>query len=671
METPFLNEFDEKFRDEYRQGLGHCEPTNPNHAFDTTDPDTTDPSPVSPRGEADTLPLTVDTTPPFGEVRVGSGSVGAESSLFGHPIIDYLNMLYPNGFTGSSRHKWMVKIVTDVMILSDGNTQQAKAVMLQMKDVQDVVAERGEAELDSIIALGKKRMEKKESESLYDVNPSRQMQQAIEQVTHRKYRELVREGNKQMMGAFSENEPDDSVVMLERLGREFAKFIPHYPLLQLACYRQKVKYYVAIIFLVGAFAMTLMTRCWYRFWPSPGRKCRLNSLLLLIGRMGGGKYQAVQLYKMMMEPIKKTDAAQIAALNQWNREREQNSGGAKNKSPRPNGIQRSLPSETSTAAMREAEANAMEVIDGEEWPLHVSIFDSELQNTLHQMKKSHMDALLTYWLKSFHSEPHGAYLKTSSAPVGEYDVHFNAVYTGTDDALRKLATESNFVNGLLSRFTCVPNADSNFEMMEVHDYDEEAIQHDKQLLEWAYKLDSTKGEIPCKPISEALKNWTARRMEDAKEDNSLAQEDLVKRPCWHAINFALPFIVSRHWGEMVEDGGRWKCGTGFKVDKTDIQLALLFARTQLTFQEYFFKAIGEKHYDNLAVEQASNVCHQQRTLLAFRRLPNPFNSEDVDRCYAYNGKTGSICSRLKRLQDDGLAQKIRTGEHKGMYRKLA
>jgi hypothetical protein len=91
----------------------------------------------------------------------------------------------------------------------------------------------------------------------------------------------------------------------------------------------------------------------------------------------------------------------------------------------------------------------------------------------------------------------------------------------------------------------------------------------------------------------------------------------------------------------------------------------------LTFQEYFFKAIGEKHYDNLAVEQASNVCHQQRTLLAFRRLPNPFNSEDVDRCYAYNGKTGSICSRLKRLQDDGLAQKIRTGEHKGMYRKLA
>ena len=37
----------------------------------------TDPSPVSPRGEADTLPLAKDTTPPLGEVREGSGSGSA------------------------------------------------------------------------------------------------------------------------------------------------------------------------------------------------------------------------------------------------------------------------------------------------------------------------------------------------------------------------------------------------------------------------------------------------------------------------------------------------------------------------------------------------------------------------------------------------------------------
>ena len=71
-----------------------------------------------------------------------------------------------------------------------------------------------------------------------------------------------------------------------------------------------------------------------------------------------------------------------------------------------------------------------------------------------------MEQLFTLWLKCFHNEPHGSFLKTSSAHVGEYKVHFNAVYTGTDDALAKLASQSNYVNGLTSRFTAVPMGDS-------------------------------------------------------------------------------------------------------------------------------------------------------------------------------------------------------------------
>ena len=121
---------------------------------------------------------------------------------------------------------------------------------------------------------------------------------------------------------------------------------------------------------------------------------------------------------------------------------------------------------------------------------------------------------------------------------------------------------------------------------------------------------------------------------------------------------------------MVKENDRWVCGPDFAVDKTDVKLALLIANAQLAFQEYYFKAVGEKHYDDLATEKASNVRHQQKTLLAYRRLPDIFTSEDVDREYGYDGNKGSICSRLKRLQDDGLAQKIRTGVDKGKYRKL-
>ena len=184
-------------------------------------------------------------------------------------------------------------------------------------------------------------------------------------------------------------------------------------------------------------------------------------------------------------------------------------------------------------------------------------------------------------------------------------------------------------------------------------------------------MDNTKGEIPIKLISDALHDWTARRMKDAEEEHSYALEDMCKRPIWVALNLALPYIIVRHWSQMVQDSdGRWKCGPDFKVDKTDVAFTLAVCDAQFAFQQYFALAVGEKHYDDLATERASNVRHQQKTLLAYRRLPDPFTSDDVNREYGYHGSTGSICSRLKRLCDDGMAQKITRGEDKGKYRKL-
>ena len=651
----FENEFDRLYGPSYRQGEGHCAPTRPENRFDEAPASVES---LNPKADDAAKELAEQVVPKEHKVEV-----------FNHPVTDYINTMLPNGAPVNSRHKFALKLANDLMILLDGDETSVRQVLLQQSWVNDVITERGMSELDRIVDAAKKLLHKRESENLNDPQPSKDMRRAIEQVTGRKYSLLVREARSRALGQAVAMQ-HDILQVLERIGRELKKLMPHYPLLSLLCFRLKLKFYPAAFFIGGAFAMNLLTRCFYYFWPAPGQRCRMNHLLLLIGRMGGNKRMAVDLYKILMQPIKVSDAAQITALNNWNKIKEQNDGGAKNKTPRPAGIYRALPSETSTAALREAEANAHETIDGEEWYLHVSCFDSELQNTLSQLKKSYMDALQTYWLKSFHNEPHGAYLKTSSAPVGETDIHFSAVYTGTDDAMKKLNTESNFVNGLDSRFTVVPNADSNFEMMEVHEYDDAARQRDADLLEWAYKLDACKGEIPCKLLSEALKDWTARRMADAKENDDLAEEDLIKRPCWHAINFTLPFVVSRHFDKMVKENDRWVCGPDFAVDKTDVKLALLIANAQLAFQEYYFKAVGEKHYDDLATEKASNVRHQQKTLLAYRRLPDIFTSEDVDREYGYDGNKGSICSRLKRLQDDGLAQKIRTGVDKGKYRKL-
>ena len=635
-------EFNEKFLGSYQQELS--DPTNKNHQFDSN---------------AQQLAASV-TTP----------AVNLDLTAFGYPITDFTNALLPNGAPVGSRHKSAIKLAYDLLVVCDGDAEKVQALLIQLQWVKDVVAERGQKEIDDIMESAQKLKHKRESENYYELQPSKERRRAIEQVTGRKYLALVKEMQKQALGVMTDAEQQDTTAMLERIGQEIEKLFPRYPLIKLLCHRLERKYYVVALFVGGAFCMTLMTRCWYQSGMEPGRKCRLNSVLELIGRSGGGKHIAVRLYKLLMTPVRKSDEAQTAALNRWNEERDQKSGGEKNKTPRPKGIFRCMPSETSAAAIREAEFNAKETIDGDEWPLHVSHFNSELDDLIEQMKKGYMN-IEKLFLKGFHNEPDGAYLKTSSSMIGEYDVHFNAVYSGTPDALRKQTTKENFVKGRLFRITAVPLANSDFKTRKRHKYDDKDRENEAALLEWAYKFDACKGEIPCDDIDLALCEWTERRMADAEENGrNLALEDMVKRPYWHGMNYSLPFIVSRHWDQMIEEGGRYKCPADFKTDKFDRQLAMLIVNAHYAFQQHFFLAIGEQYYDNQEQLQASGRTHQQKTWIGYRRLPNPFTSHDVDVCFGYEGKTGSICSKLKRLVDDGLAQKINKGEDKGKYRKL-
>lgn len=651
-----VESFNEKFLESYRKE--QSDPTDKGHQFDSETP---------PADGQVKNPETTDATSPV----VSSVASVLDTKVFEHPVLDFVNMLLPGGAPVGSRHKTALKLASDLLIMCDGNAEAVSKTMCQLPWVKDIVAERGQKELDDIMDAAQKLKHKRESENLNELQPSRDMRRAIEKVTGRKYAALVKEvHNKMMAVAGAEGENDSVTAMLERIGKEIEKLFPHYPLLKLLCHRLERKYYVVALFVGGAFGMTLMTRCWYQSGMEPGRRCRLNSVLELIGRSGGGKHIAVNLYKLMMTPVRQADEAQKAALNRWNEERDQKSGGEKNKTPRPKGIFRCMPSETSAAAIREAEFNAKEIIDGEEWPLHVSHFNSELDDLIDQMKKGYMN-IEKLFLKGFHNEPDGAYLKTSSSMIGEYDVHFNAVYSGTPDALRKQTTKENFVKGRLFRITAVPLADSNFKSRKRHKYDEKDRERDEALLDWCYKLDATKGEIPCDDIDLALCEWTERRMADAFENNrSFALEDMVKRPYWHGMNYALPFIVSRHFGQMVEDGGRYKCPADFKTDRYDRQLALLIVNAHYAFQQHFFLAVGEEYYDNQQTMQASNTKHQQKTWLCYHRLPNPFTAMDVDQCFGYEGNKNNIYSKIKRLCDDGLAQKIRSGEDKGKYRRM-
>ena len=173
-------------------------------------------------------------------------------------------------------------------------------------------------------------------------------------------------------------------------------------------------------------------------------------------------------------------------------------------------------------------------------------------------------------LKAFHNEEDGQAYSNLDSVVQNFIVTWNYIYTGTPLALRNKVNERNFGSGLATRLTVIPLPSTNFEMMERETRID--FESDERLKMWAYKLDRVKGELTVQKIVDELYEWTARRMADAKENDSKAEEMLLKRCAYHGLNFAAPFIVMRHWADVHLDGSYW-CGE-FETDEADWRLAV-------------------------------------------------------------------------------------------------
>ena len=220
-----------------------------------------------------------------------------------------------------------------------------------------------------------------------------------------------------------------------------------------------------------------------------------------------------------------------------------------------------------------------------------------------------------------------------------------------------MVNEQNFGRGLATRLSCIPLPATNFEMMtreSTVDYTS-----DGRLKKWAEKLDRMKGLLSVDKIVAELYDWTSRRMEDAKENDSKADEMLLKRCAYHGLNFSAPFIVMRHWDKMHQEGDYW-CGE-FETDEIDWKLAELIVNIQYACQRHYFGALAEKYFDDKVRDISANNRRKSKTIESFNRLPEVFTAEDIMRCFGLEGES-SARGRARTLLADHLAEK--TGEFK-------
>ena len=461
------------------------------------------------------------------------------------------------------------------------------------------------------------------------------------------------------------HQPSNIDHLLWEWGAEIEALAEDYPLIKDICKGLKRNQYPAALFVAGGLMMTLMTRCTYRFYHRPEELRRLNNSTLIIGDPASGKSFATRLFKLLASPIVAADKIGKDAINAY-REQMRTKGANKEKPKKPKVVVRIHPARTSNAQFIQDMVNAVEDVNGEPMQLHMLTFDTELDNTLSLQKGGSYIDKQALQLKAFHNEEDGQAYSNVDSVFQEFYVIWNYIYTGTPIALKKMVNEQNFGSGLATRLTCIPLPATNFEMMSREsfvDYDS-----DERLKAWAEKLDRMKGELSVQKIVDELYDWTARRMEDAKENDSKADEMLLKRCAYHGLNFAAPFIVMRHWDKMHQDGNYW-CGE-FETDDVDWKLAELIVNIQYACQRHYFGAMAENYFDNKLKDASVNVQRKQKTFEAFERLPEEFANEDVMRCFNLSSAS-SARGKISRLIRDHLVEKIREerGTAPALYHK--
>ena len=648
-------DFDKMFTDAYRD-----EKTQPiNHRFDTDD-------------GADGSIHSKSAALSNKAAQEGSGTVGSvdDQSLGngvkwrGYDLQTIIDARFGDKLPckdDSNRHNESLKLATDLMLMLDGDKKLVQTIVERQSWVQEIIEERDEDVAQTVESAAKQLAKKEETTS--KPYPSKAMQMAIQAVTGLTYRELLSGAEDHDSGKFTSS----IEKKLQQWGEEIEGMFDDFPLLRDVCAGLTKSQYPAALFVAGGVMMTLMTRTWYRFYHRPQQERRLNCSLFIIGHPASNKSMADDIYEVLSTPIAAADKAGLAALNRYKQDQKKKAANKEGKD-KPQGIIRIHPARTSNGQMIQDMLNAKETIEGKEMQLHLFTFDTELENstTLQQggswINKQSME------LKAFHNEKDGQMYQNSDSPVDEFRVTWNFIYTGTLIALKRKVNERNFGSGLSTRLAVIPMPKTKYQMMGFEDVATIDWQRLERMKTWAYRLDGRFGELPFWGIVRKLYDWTKDRMADCEEDDNEANELMLKRVAYHAINYSAPFIDARHWDKMKQKGSYWV--GEYETDETDWKLCELIARIQYATQQHFFGVLAEKYFDDMNNDvQFTGKRHQQKSVDGYNRLPDVFTKEDVMKCFGYDSEN-SMKTKIKRLISSHQIEKISSGDNKGKYRKL-
>ena len=497
------------------------------------------------------------------------------------------------------RHRTMLQLALDLRYICDNQPDMVARALKECGFVQDIIRERGEEEVQGVADTACERR-------MYKDIPKR-MQEVLKST-----------------GVLSSDTPRTERVV-DKVNIPYEQYAERLePLLSApyaeACSGVSRHNWLGAVFVSGAMYCTLLTRCWYKHFN--GAKQRMNPQALIIGEPATGKGFAKSLDDQIMCAMREQDEEVRAQETRY--KQEQKKRGTSSKAQKqdalvePEGMIRYLPTKTSNNIFFRRLKRAKEVVDGEVMPMHLYMFDSELDSSISAQSGGAWIGKHDLELKAFHNELSGVDYANNDSINDILPIFWNSVTTGTQVSLYKKFTPRNINDGLCSRVCIFPMETARYQMIKKKNVDWEANESMKQ---WGYRFEKLHGELPLERLTDHVYDLCEQSAQEAEAADDHVLDYLRKRAVFYATWLTIPRILARQYEEFKKTG---------KLDITDddLKFSTLMYDAVIYFQDHFFGQMLQDSWDNAAREYVPRR-KNSKNAENYKALPEVFTAKDV------------------------------------------
>ena len=417
--------------------------------------------------------------------------------------------------------------------------------------------------------------------------------------------------------------------------------------------------WLGAVMAAGAMYCTLMTRCWYEHFN--GARQRMNPQVLIIGEPATGKSFAKDLDDQIMCAMRAQDDEVRAQETRY--KQEQKKRGTSTKAQKqdalvePEGMIRYLPTKTSNNIFFRRLKRAKEEVDGTVMPLHLYMFDSELDSSISAQSGGAWIGKHDLELKAFHNELSGVDYANSDSINDILPVFWNSVTTGTQISLYKKFTPRNINDGLCSRVAVFLMETSRYKMVKKRMVDFEA---NEQLKQWGFRFEQLKGELPLQRLTDHVYDLCELSAQEAEAADDHVLDYLRKRAVFYATWLTVPRVVARQYDTFRKTGQ-------LEVTDDDLKFSTLMYDAVIYFQDHFFGQMLQDSWDNAAREYVPRR-RNTKNAEAYMDLPETFTAKDVMKVLDIERNPAN--QQCNRWLIHGFIERLKQGKYKKIIKDM-